>query len=337
MELTIRKEKLIFKQPAKTSRGVYLTKNVFYIERDTPQGKEIIGECAPLEDLSPDFSQEYHNKLSDLLHQIENDSWSPTPSWKQYPSILFGIETALRHIKAGGLAHTDTPFSRGEKGIPINGLIWMGSHDEMLKRIEEKLHDGFRCLKLKIGAIAFDSEIDLLHRIRSRFSAEDLEIRLDANGAFSFSEALGKLETLSQYKIHSIEQPIAAGEPEKMSKIVRDTPIPVALDEELIGIYEAEEKQSLLETIRPHYIILKPTLHGSFYGCDEWIELAERIGIPWWATSALESNIGLNAIAHWVSSHGVERPQGLGTGELFTNNISTPIYRKGAEIWYHRS
>ncbi|MDO4789642.1 MAG: o-succinylbenzoate synthase [Porphyromonas sp.] len=337
MELTIRKEKLRFKQPAKTSRGVYLSKDVFYIERTTPEGKEIIGECAPLQDLSPDFSEDYHNTLSKLLDEVKDDSWSPSEEWKRYPSILFGIETALRHIKAGSFAHTDTPFSREEKGIPINGLIWMGSYDEMLDRIEGKLREGFRCLKLKIGAIAFDSEVELLLRIRNRFLPQDLEIRLDANGAFSFPESLEKLNILSRYKIHSIEQPIAAGEPEQMSKIVRDTPIPVALDEELIGIYKTQQKRDLLETIRPHYIILKPTLHGSFYGCDEWIKLAQEMDIPWWATSALESNIGLNAIAHWVSSHSVERPQGLGTGELFINNISTPLYRKGSEIWYDRS
>jgi L-alanine-DL-glutamate epimerase-like enolase superfamily enzyme len=233
----------------------------------------------------------------------------------------------------GSLRLWETPFSRGEQGIPINGLIWMGNFDQMYRQIETKLKDGFRCIKLKIGAIEFEEELTLIKRIRQRFSAEVVELRVDANGAFSSVSALEKLKRLSDFDIHSIEQPIAAGQWEAMHKLIEQTPFPIALDEDLIGINDLNEKQKLLDTIRPQYIILKPTLHGGLAGSEEWIELARSRGIGWWITSALESNVGLNAIAQWCSTLSNSLPQGLGTGSIYTNNIELPLLVEKDCLW----
>ena len=230
----------------------------------------------------------------------------------------------------------DTPFARGEQGITINGLVWMGNHEEMLQRMEEKLKLGFRCVKLKVGAIDFDQELDLVKRIRERFSYHEVELRLDANGGFRPEEALYKLELLSQYAIHSIEQPIKQKQWAMMAELCRESPLPIALDEELIGINDPDAKRQMLRIIKPRYIVLKPSLHGGMMGCREWIEIAKDEGIGSWITSALESNIGLNAIAQFCSDvygENIKMPQGLGTGQLFTDNIPMPLEIRGDKLW----
>jgi o-succinylbenzoate synthase len=249
--------------------------------------------------------------------------------------MLFGLETALLNLQNGNRLF-DTAFSRGEVGIPINGLVWMGNHEEMLRRIEEKLEKGFHCIKLKIGAIDFDQELDLIRRIRDRFSYHEVELRVDANGAFPFDEALYKLELLSQYNIHSIEQPIRQGQWAYMAQLCRESPLPIALDEELIGVNDPEMKRHMLNIIKPRYIILKPSLHGGMSGCREWIDIARDMGVGSWITSALESNIGLNAIAQFASSvygDNITMPQGLGTGQLFTDNFDMGLEIIGDRLY----
>ena len=253
--------------------------------------------------------------------------------------MLFGLETALLNYQNGDILF-DTAFSRGEVGIPINGLVWMGNYDEMLQRMEQKLEQGFRCVKLKIGAIDFEQELDLVRRIRQRFSHHDVELRLDANGAFPFEEALYKLELLSQYNIHSIEQPIRQGQWGYMAELCRESPLPIALDEELIGVNDREQKAQLLNIIKPAYIVLKPSLHGGMAGCREWIETARKHDVGSWITSALESNVGLNAIAQFCSAvygDDIMMPQGLGTGQLFTDNIPMPLEIRGDQLWITRN
>jgi o-succinylbenzoate synthase len=248
--------------------------------------------------------------------------------------MLFGLETAWLNLQKGEKLF-DTAFARGEVGIPINGLVWMGNYEEMLARLEEKLEKGFRCVKLKIGAIDFDKELDLVKRIRERFSFHEVELRVDANGGFKYEEALYKLELLSQYAIHSIEQPIKQGQWSYMAELCRESPLPIALDEELIGVNDPETKRHLLNIIKPRYIILKPSLHGGMMGCREWISIAKDMGIGTWITSALESNIGLNAIAQFASSvYGdhITMPQGLGTGQLFTDNIPMGLTIQGDKL-----
>lgn len=254
--------------------------------------------------------------------------------WKPYPSILFGLETALRHWHTGSFALWDTPFSRGEKGICINGLIWMGSYEAMYKQIQTKIEAGFRCIKLKIGAIGFDEELDLLRYIRARLTADEVELRVDANGAFGPEDALERLGRLAELGLHSIEQPIRAGQGEAMARLISASPLPVALDEELIGVHTRADKIRLLDALRPRYIVLKPSLHGGFAGCTEWIEEAEKRGVGWWITSALESNIGLNAVAQWCATWNPVLPQGLGTGMLFTDNVEMPLEIRKDCLWY---
>ena len=327
---------LHFKQPAGTSRGVYNTRKVWYIEissMETPSIKGI-GECAPLPNLSCDDVPQYEEVLQQACSRVAREGNIPTESLRNYPSILFGLETALRHYETGSLALWDTPFSRGEAGIPINGLIWMGNFEEMYRQIEAKMEAGYRCIKLKIGAIDFDAELTLLKHIRSRFSVKDIELRVDANGAFSPAEAMHKLDALSKLDLHSIEQPIRAGQWEEMARLTARTPLPIALDEELIGHNTPKIKQELLSAIRPQYIILKPSLHGGICGSNEWIAEAEKQNIGWWVTSALESNIGLNAIAQWCATLHNALPQGLGTGQLFTDNIDLPLEIRKDCLWF---
>jgi len=327
---------LHFKQPAGTSRGVYNTRKVWYIEIYSMENPSIkgIGECAPLPNLSCDDVPQYEEVLQQACSRVAREGNIPTESLRDYPSILFGLETALRHYETGSLALWDTPFSRGEAGIPINGLIWMGNFEEMYRQIEAKMEAGYRCIKLKIGAIDFDAELTLLKHIRSRFSVKDIELRVDANGAFSPAEAMHKLDALSKLDLHSIEQPIRAGQWEEMARLTARTPLPIALDEELIGHNTPEIKQELLSAIRPQYIILKPSLHGGICGSNEWIAEAEKQNIGWWVTSALESNIGLNAIAQWCATLHNALPQGLGTGQLFTDNIDLPLEIRKDCLWF---
>ena len=336
MRFEIEEKTLHFKQPAGTSRGVYTTRKVWLVRLSDGE-REGVGECAPLPDLSCDAmdDEEYRSILNRVCEEFCQRQELDNDSWRQYPSMLFGLETAWLNMTNGDMLF-DTAFSRGEVGIPINGLVWMGSYEEMLKRMEEKLEKGFRCVKLKIGAIDFDQELDLVKRIRERFSHHEVELRLDANGAFKYEEALYKLELLSQYAIHSIEQPIKAGQWAYMAELCRESPLPIALDEELIGVNDPEMKRHMLNIIKPRYIILKPSLHGGMMGCREWIETAREMGIGSWITSALESNIGLNAIAQFASDvYGdhIMMPQGLGTGQLFTDNIDMGLEIRGDRLW----
>ncbi|MBQ6200810.1 MAG: o-succinylbenzoate synthase [Prevotella sp.] len=336
MRFDIEEKTLHFKQPAGTSRGVYTTRKIWLVRLSDGE-REGVGECAPLPDLSCDAmgDEEYRSILNKVCEEFCQRQELDNDSWRQYPSMLFGLETAWLNMTNGDRLF-DTAFSRGEVGIPINGLVWMGSYEEMLKRMEEKLEKGFRCVKLKIGAIDFDQELDLVKRIRERFSHHEVELRLDANGAFKYDEALYKLELLSQYAIHSIEQPIKAGQWAYMAELCRESPLPIALDEELIGVNDPEMKRHMLNIIKPRYIILKPSLHGGMQGCREWIETAQDMGIGSWITSALESNIGLNAIAQFASDvYGdhITMPQGLGTGQLFTDNIDMGLEIRGDRLW----
>lgn len=352
MTYHIEERTLHFKQPAGTSRGVYTTRKIWQVYLSDGKGTGV-GECAPLPDLScdarPDYVELLERFCADFCRWQDSQGDCPScakpaehirdcplcESLRPYPSMLFGLETALLNLRHGDRLF-DTAFSRGEVGIPINGLVWMGNHDEMLQRMESKLEQGYRCVKLKIGAIDFEQELDLIKRIRERFSFHEVELRVDANGAFPYEEALYKLELLSQYNIHSIEQPIKAGQWAYMAELCRESPLPIALDEELIGVNDPEMKAHMLNIIKPRYIILKPSLHGGMMGCREWIQTAREQGIGSWITSALESNIGLNAIAQFASDiygDDIRMPQGLGTGQLFTDNIPMPLEIRGDQLW----
>ena len=344
IQIDIYPKTLHFKQPAGTSRGVYTTRKVWYIVMTDTQNPNHfgVGECAPLPALSCDDVPQYEEVLQETCRRLEENmkanpenAFTSLDFLKAYPSIRFGVETALAHYQARSLQFWHTPFSKGKEGIPINGLIWMGNCDEMYHRIEEKMKAGFRCIKLKIGAIDFEKELELLAHIRQHFTPEQIELRVDANGAFSPTDALDKLNRLAEYQLHSIEQPIRAGQWNEMAKLCECTPFPIALDEELIGVNDRSKKEALLDTIRPQYIILKPSLHGGISGSEEWIELAAERGIGSWVTSALESNIGLNAIAQWTATLMPTLPQGLGTGLLFTDNIDYPLHIERDCLWYH--
>ena len=335
MTFSIQEKLLHFKQPAGTSRGVYTTRKIWLltVEHD---GRTAIGECAPLPQLSCDDIPDYEAVLRRFCDIIEATGSIPYDEMRNYPSMLFGVETALAQLsRTDGMLY-DTPFSHGEEGIPINGLVWMGTHDEMLSRLKEKLALGFRCVKLKIGAIDFAKELDLIQHIRKHFSREEVELRVDANGGFTPDVALERLQELARYDIHSIEQPIMAHQWSEMAQLCQLSPLPIALDEELIGVNSTDEKIRLLDTIKPQYIILKPSLHGGVAGTREWIALANERGIGSWITSALESNIGLNAIAQLAADiYGskITVPQGLGTGMLFTDNIPMPLEIRNDCLW----
>lgn len=335
MTFSIQEKLLHFKQPAGTSRGVYTTRKIWLLTVEHG-GRTAIGECAPLPQLSCDDIPDYEAVLRRFCDIIEATGSIPYDEMRNYPSMLFGVETALAQLsRTDGLLY-DTPFSHGEEGIPINGLVWMGTHDEMLSRLKEKLALGFRCVKLKIGAIDFAKELDLIQHIRKHFSREEVELRVDANGGFTPDVALERLQELARYDIHSIEQPIMAHQWSEMAQLCQLSPLPIALDEELIGVNSTDEKIRLLETIKPQYIILKPSLHGGVAGTREWIALANERGIGSWITSALESNIGLNAIAQLAADiYGpqITMPQGLGTGMLFTDNIPMPLEIRNDCLW----
>lgn len=331
---------LHFKQPAGTSRGIYNTRKVWYLHLTSMEHPERIGvgECAPLPNLSCDDVADYEQILANACRKVEEqDGILDIESLHDYPSMLFGLETALLHNSVGNLAFWDTPFSREEAGIPINGLIWMGDYSKMLSQIETKMESGFRCIKLKIGAINFEEELTLLQHIRAHFSAKEIELRVDANGAFSPSDAMEKLKRLAELDLHSIEQPIRAGQWEEMARLTADSPLAIALDEELIGCNTIAAKEALLSAIRPQYIILKPSLHGGISGGNDWIKQAEKQHIGWWITSALESNVGLNAIAQWCATFNNPLPQGLGTGLLFTDNVEMPLEIRKDALWFCQS
>lgn len=335
MKIDIAERIFHFKQPAGTSRGVYTERRSWLVQVVDGE-KSGMGECAPLPDLSCDAMppEDYQRVLRGFCDRVERTGEIPYEDLRDYPSMLFGLETAMLSLRSPLLF--DTPFSRGEMGIPINGLVWMGNYEEMLQRMEEKLAQGFHCIKLKVGAIDFDHELELVKRIRERFSFHEVELRLDANGGFRPDEALYQLELLSQYAIHSIEQPIKQKQWAMMAELCRDAPLPIALDEELIGVNDPVTKRQLLRIVKPAYIVLKPSLHGGMAGCREWIDIAREEGVGSWITSALESNVGLNAIARFASSvygSAIRMPQGLGTGQLFTDNIPMGLEIRGDALW----
>lgn len=334
--LRFKKHTSVFKTPGGTSRGVLHTKDSWIIKVWDNDRPEIIGtgEVSIIEGLSLELPRKIEDKLKWLSDHFEQSDEDIFNKLRNYPAIRFGLECALLDLKKGGnnlLFESD--FTAGKQAIPINGLIWMGSFEEMRDRIYEKLEEGFGCLKLKIGAITFEKELHLLSQIRKEFSPEKIELRVDANGAFQPQNAERKLKSLAEFALHSIEQPIRQGQWKHMADLCRLNIVPIALDEELIGVHDRKERIKLLDTIKPQYIILKPSLLGGFSSSDEWIELAQERNIGWWATSALETNIGLNAIAQWVAAKNTDMPQGLGTGQLFTNNFSSKLDISKGELW----
>ena len=335
-QIDIEERVLHFKQPAGTSRGVYTTRRSWFLTLTDDAGHRGVGECAPLPQLSCDDIPNYGETLRAVCDQFCATGQIDYDRLRPFPSMLFGLETALQNLHAASAKLFETPFGRGEEGIPINGLVWMGTFEEMLSRMEEKMRAGFRCIKLKIGAIDFEQELSLIRRIREHFSKHQIELRVDAHGASKPDEALGKLERLARYDLHSIEQPIRQGQWDEMARLCRLSPLPIALDEELIGVNNPSQKEALLDAIAPAYIILKPSLHGGMAGTKEWISLAQARGIGSWITSALESNVGLNAIAQFCSAvygDSITMPQGLGTGQLFTDNIPMPLEIRGDHLW----
>lgn len=334
MKAFFKSKLLIFKRPSGTSRGVLKTKKTWFLLIEN-NGIIGIGECSPLSGLSIDDRPDYESKLKEVIEDPLKYLNQPL-LLKNWPSILFGLEMAFLDLENGGNRQIfPSSFSKGEAGIPINGLIWMGDKSYMNEQIKNLLSRGFHCLKMKIGAINFQDEIEILKQIRQEYKNEDLILRVDANGAFKPEEALEKINRLNKFNLHSIEQPIFAGQIQEMAQLCRKTSIPIALDEELIPIQVYQDKVNLLETIKPQYIILKPSLVGGFKSSEDWITIADKLGIGSWATSALESNVGLNAISQWSFIKHFDGHQGLGTGSLYTNNIESPLEIRGEEIFYN--
>lgn len=337
---------LDFRFVAGTSRGSLTQKPTWFI-KCWQQGQEDIvgwGEASPLKGLSSDFSEDYEQKLKAVLSHLEgidipesadlNFISANTP--EEMPSVRFGIETALLDLWNGGKREIfPGSFTEGNQRIPINGLVWMGDEAFMQKQIDEKLKAGFNTIKMKVGAIDFDTELTLLEKLRDRYTANELTLRVDANGAFIAADVHEKLENLAALEIHSIEQPIKPGQPDLMHELCEESLLPIALDEELIGVNDSVDGRRLLEIIKPQYIILKPSLLGGIKACEEWIRLAESLNIGWWMTSMLESNIGLNAIAQFTAQYKPELPQGLGTGQLYHNNVPSPLMIKKGNLLYH--
>lgn len=337
MKLQFAPYTLKFKNPAGTSRGILTEKITAFLRIFDENNPSIygIGEAAVFPGLSPEADERYFYKMVELVTNVKLGL--PT-DLSCFPSIQAGFEQAIRDFSSGGNGiYFDSPFTKGKDWIDINGLIWMGNYDEMYERLESKIKEGFKCIKIKIGAIEWEKEKQLISCIRSQYSADSIEIRVDANGGFSTVDIYNVLHQLADLEVHSIEQPIKQGNPEAMRTICQNSPIPIALDEELIGKFSKEDKMKMLMDIKPQYIVLKPSLVGGFSGAGEWIELASNNGTGWWVTSALESNIGLNAIAQWVATLGSEMTQGLGTGNLFTNNFATPVYLESDRLCYDPS
>lgn len=323
---------LQFKRPSGTSRGVLLDKETFILEV-SENGRKGTGECAVFRGLSFDDRPDYEEKLKWLCENIEKSPLDLKEELKEFPSIWFGYEQAVLNLKHGSNIYFPGEFTDGKSAITINGLIWMGDVGYMEEQIHDKLDKGFHCIKLKIG-VDWNSEHIILQKLREKFSKDQLELRVDANGGFSKEQAVIVLQQLADLNIHSIEQPIKAGHWDDMAELCAHTPTPIALDEELIGIIDPEKKQKLLEVIKPQYIILKPALVGGFSGSDEWISIAGEQQIGWWITSALESNIGLNAIAQYTFTKKNPMPQGLGTGSLFVNNFESDLELRNELLWF---
>lgn len=329
--------RLVFRRPAGTSRGVLHTKESWFIivRQEADLSVRGIGECSLIPGLSPDDPGSFEQELQHVCENINDYEVWVENRGAIFPAIRFGLETAIEDLKYGGLrVFGQNEFTAGRKGIPINGLIWMGEPDFMKQQIREKLDAGFDCIKIKIGAIDFNQELELLGMIRSEYGPETIEIRVDANGAFSPEEAPEKLKRLAAYSLHSIEQPIKPGQFDAMAALCEKSPVPIALDEELIGVSDPVLRRKLLNTIEPQYLVFKPSLLGGIYATAAWALLADTLGIKWWVTSALESNIGLNAIAQWTYLNSGEMPQGLGTGLLYTNNIPSPLDIKQGQLFY---
>lgn len=326
---------LKFKEPAGTSRGVLTEKSTCYMrlfdERDP--SRYGVGEAAIFPGLSPEADDRFFYKLMELQANVRLGRGTDL---SHFPSLQFGFEQCIRDFTGGCQGvYYPSPFLTGSRSIHINGLVWMGNHEEMLDRLEEKLEAGFSCVKFKIGAIDWRSEIDMIEAVRRRYDRNRVEIRVDANGAFDMDRALPRLRHLADLDVHSIEQPIKAGQPALMQFLCQVSPLPIALDEELIGKFTTEQKTAMLDAIMPQYIVIKPTLTGGYSGAEEWIRLAGERNIGWWITSSLESNIGLNALAQWVATLDTTMPQGLGTGALFTNNLDSPVYLHGDKLSYN--
>jgi len=334
MKATYHRHILHFKNPSGTSRGILTHKETWFLVLDD-KGKKGIGECGLLRGLSIDDRPDYEEKLKWTCQNIALGFETLWHELMAFPSIQMGLETAFISVqKENPMMVFESDFYKGQESMPINGLVWMGSAEYMKQQIEDKIKQGFSCIKLKIGALDFDLELSLIAYIRQFFDEHQMMIRVDANGAFNYIDTLYKLTQLSEYKLHSIEQPIAKGYPDKMAILCKNTPLPIALDEELIGVFDLKQKQDLLDEIKPQFIILKPSLVGGFKGSKEWILLAEARNIGWWVTSALESNIGLNAIAQWTYTLNSSMYQGLGTGGLYTNNFDSPLTISEGKIYY---
>jgi o-succinylbenzoate synthase len=335
MKAIYHKYVLEFKRPSGTSRGVLKTKETWFLVI-TDKERKGIGECGILRGLSYDDRPGYEQMLQWTCDHIAEGPEALWEALREYPSIQFGVEMAFRSLESADPYHLfPSAFTEGKAELPINGLIWMGDQGFMKDQIDEKIALGFDCIKMKIGAINIEKELSLLRFIRSHFSKEVMTLRVDANGAFTSTSAPSILQELADLEIHSIEQPIKAGQPTTMKALCAKTPIPIALDEELIGVIDSEKKRFLLETVRPQFIILKPSFVGGFKGSEEWISLADALGIGWWITSALESNIGLNAIAQWTYTLNAGGHQGLGTGSLFANNIEAPLEVHQGHLLYN--
>ncbi len=333
MKATFKKYTLNFKQPGGTSRGVLTQKETYFIfitEREITG----VGECGIFRGLSADDVPDYEKALEWTCLNIHLGPVTLREELKRFPSIYFGVEQAIADFKSHGQKlFFDEPFASGKKGIAINGLVWMGDEAFMRKQVKAKLKEGFTCLKMKIGALDWPTEKKILQSIRKDFSKEEIELRVDANGAFHPAKAKDVLQELAELDVHSIEQPIAKGQWQEMAALCQQPPTAIALDEELIGVFELENQRKLMETIQPQYIILKPSFIGGWHGSNQWIDLATENSAGWWVTSALESNVGLNAIAQYVATKNTEMPQGLGTGGLFTNNIKSPLVIKKGKLW----
>ena len=337
MQATYQKYILNFKRPSGTSRGILKTKETWFIILNNNE-KQGIGECGILRTLSVDDRPDYEEKLKWACQNIHLGVVVLLKELYEFPSIQFGLEQAFLSLQSHTMFDLfSSEFTKGNQAIPINGLVWMGDKEFMKTQIKEKLATGFSCIKMKIGAIDFKTEMELLTSIRKEFSSNEIELRVDANGGFDPNNALEKLKRLSELEIHSIEQPIKQGQFEEMASLCEKTPLPIALDEELIGVFSVTKKQEMLQTIQPQYIILKPSLVGGFKGGKEWIEKAESHNVGWWVTSALESNVGLNAIAQWTFTLNSNMPQGLGTGGLYTNNIESPLEIEKGSLKYNTS
>jgi L-alanine-DL-glutamate epimerase-like enolase superfamily enzyme len=328
---------LQFKNPSGTSRGVLTEKVTYFLKLWKEDSPNIvgIGECGLLKGLSYDDKPGYEEKLAEVCQNIGEYIDNLSDKLIEFPSICFGLETAIKDLQErGSRILFPSDFTDGIEGIPINGLIWMGDIGYMKEQLRKKVEEGFRCIKIKVGAIEFEEELKFIINMRKEYPQNYFEIRLDANGGFTLDAVYEKLRRLSKYNIHSIEQPIRQGNWEAMAQLCKESPIPIALDEELIGVNSYEEKEKLISSIKPQYIILKPSLLGGFRQCEQWIEIANKYKTGWWVTSALESNIGLNAISQWTYRLNSKLPQGLGTGKLYINNIVSPLLIEDSKLWY---